>query len=342
MEPWQMKQVFRILPALFHSILCLWFTNAYASISHNDHRATFLGPTLKAGYTSSINAFSGYSVAGELGVKNYRVSGTLGWDLPANQQLKVSAEYLWQRATYLFFSGNGEEEWVSQGAIGAAYEYGISCLPYDLAFDLNAYVSHARTKRLSSIAGVIVNNFGVTEGFLENRRIIGANAAGIAPGFSVRPWRGGRVEVDINYDKAFYDMSFSSNKELMGLGGTINFKQFVTPDVAIDLSAAVRKPFNSYSGTVDWFNVPYFGAWTLGLDGTYTVGKSGMPSTWDIGIRFNYVLDLRCLSAACNTYFKCEHAPEAVEYDFLQWMADPAVYLPQILGIPDVNVITAL
>lgn len=124
-----MKKAFRL--ALRLGILLLSInTAAYASIPNNDDPTTFLGPIVRAGYTSPLTNTTAYSVAGEAGIKNLRIGGTVGWQIMNNQRLKLSAEYLTQNITYPFFSGD-TDQWVQQGAIGADYQYNI------LAIDSN-------------------------------------------------------------------------------------------------------------------------------------------------------------------------------------------------------------
>src|SRR5258708_1514164 len=102
------------LPLAFFGI----FSIAFANIPNTDHPTTFLGPSLRAGYTSTLTNTLAYSLAGEAGIKNFRVSGTAGWKIIENQYLKMTAEYLRQDITYAFYSGN-TDQWVQQGALGA-------------------------------------------------------------------------------------------------------------------------------------------------------------------------------------------------------------------------------
>ena len=143
-----MNKLSKLAVALGSAVLCL-------NVAYSSGQPTrFLGPTLKAGYTSNINNYTAYSLAGEAGVKDFRAGGTLGWKLQQNQYLKVSAEYLWQDISYQFFTGT-TTQWVQQGALGAGYVYEFLGYSYDPHLDLNAYVSHAPSKSLG-------NRFGVT------------------------------------------------------------------------------------------------------------------------------------------------------------------------------------
>jgi hypothetical protein len=331
-----MKKLF-ILALVFISTLLLYG----AAYSNNNH-TTFLGPTAAVGFTSALNDYTAYSVAGEAGLKNFRIGGTLGWKLAENQGFKVSGEYLWQKITYSFFSGN-PDEWVQQGALGAAYQYDFLDYSYRPEFDVSAYVSHAPSKTLGTVTGTLLNAQGVQVPFTEARRIAGSNGAGIAPGLAFVPWQGGRVFADLNYDSVRYNKTFSPNQDAIGFGGTIGLNQALTENVGLGLSAAVRRPFNNYAATLSWNNVPYFGEWTLGLFGDYTAGKNTLPNTYNAGISFDYFLDPRCgiavpMNLKGERNLKGEATIQPINDNLLAFTADPAVYMPQVLAIGDEKV----
>lgn len=326
-----MKKLAKLIFAVCGTLLC--FNTAYAS----SNPTTFLGPTLKGGYTSTINNYTAYSVLGEAGLKNFRVGGTLGWKLEQNQYFKVSAEYLWQDITYNFFAGN-TDQWVQQGAIGAGYLYEFNGYCYDPHFDLNAYLSHAPSKSLSTVFGTF-RKAGVVTSFKDQRHIAGSNGAGIVPTVSIAPWQGARAGLGLNYDNVRYNKNFPANEDAKGLGGTFTFNQIVTQDVDFGLSAAVRQPFNNYAAGINFTNVPYFGRWVLGVDGEYTAGKNTLPNTWNVGLSASYTLDQRCEAVPVykNGYYKdsVRYKDQPIGDDLVGYTSDPAVYMPQVLAIPD-------
>lgn len=303
-----MKILSKITLALVSIILC--FSAAYA----NDP-TTFLGPTLKGGYTNTINNNMAYSFLGEAGLKNFRAGGTLGWKLEQNQYIKVSAEYLLQDITYRFATGN-TDQWVQQGAIGGGYLYEFQGYCYDPQFDLNAYLSHAPSKSLNS-----------------TRRIAGSTAGGIVPALSVAPWQGARAGVGLNYDNVNYDKKNSPSQDAQGFGGTFTFNQVLTQDVDLHLGVGVRQPFNNYVAGLTFANVPYFGTWVVGVDGAYTAGKNTLPNTWNIGLSANYAFDNRVapvMKDQGNMKDRvCSHD------DLVKYTATPAVYMPQVLAIAE-------
>lgn len=341
-----MKQFIKIVFALGISLFSICSLGAIFTSSSGNNLTTFVGPTLRGGFTSTLNDWTAYSVAGEVGLKNFRVGGTLGWKLDGNQRFKVSAEYLWQDITYRFFTGN-TDQWVDQGAVGFDYEYTLDdCCAFlgwlRPQFDLSAYYSHAPSKSLNAKSGFFTKN-GLPDSFRNIRRIAGSNAAGGAPGISIQPWRGGKAGVELNYDNVNYDTHFIRNEYAHGFGGTILLSQMITDDIGLSVSGSWRQPFNNYTASLDWINVPYYGQWTLGLDAAYTTGKYTLPSTWNAGISANYYFDQRCpayeVSRARATNLKGDYKGEAITRpvadDLLPWTAEPAVYMPQVLAIAD-------
>ena len=328
-----MKKLLK-LAVLGSALMC--FTAAHAASSPT----TFLGPTLKGRYTSTFNNYSAYSVLGEAGLKNLRAGGTLGWKLEQNQYIKVSAEYLLQDITYSFISGNSSQ-WMQQGAVGAGYLYEFIGYSYDPHFNVDAYVSEAPNKSLGNVHAVVTTG-GVKSNVVIRRRIAGSNGAGIMPGVSIAPWAGARAGLNLNYDNVRYNTNYTSNHDAKGFGGTFTFDQAVTQDVGFNLEAEVRQPFNNYAAGLSFANVPYFGNWVLGVDGEYTDGKNTLPNTWNIGLSGSYALDRRSPQSAPMYKDRVAYKDVApVRDDLIPFTADPAVYMPQVLAIPDQSIVVS-
>ncbi len=331
-----MKRIFKL--GLVVTSTLLVYSTAYAtSIPNMDNPSTFVGPTARVGFTSTFDDYTAYSLAGEVGVKNYRVGGTIGWKLAQNQLFKVSAEYLWQKITYAFFSGDSGQ-WVDQGAIGAAYQYNFTDWSYHPQFDLSAYASHAPSKTLSTVTGFFMRN-GVSIPFTDNRRIAGSNGAGASPGIAIMPWQGARLSLAANYDSVRYDTKSGPNENAIGWGGTVGLNQALTDNLGLGLSAAFRQPFNNYAANLSWNNVPFYGNWSLGLFGEYNDGKNTLPDTYNVGLSANFFLDQRCGVPVSlkGENLKGEVTMQPIADSLLAWTSDPAVYMPQVLAIVDPN-----
>lgn len=333
----------RKLSSLFLTLIStLFFFNPVYSttIPNTDHPVTFVGPTAKLGYASTINDFTAYSLMGELGFKNFRLGATVGWKIDEDQRFKLSGEYLWQKIRFAFFSGN-EAVWVNQGAIGAEYQYAFLNAAYQPLLGIKGYLSHAPNKDLDTVTGVFINSFGVPASFIDHRRIAGSNGAGISPTLTFSAWDGGKIGAELNYDNVRYDTEFGNNEEAKGLGGTITLNQMINDDVNLGLSAAVRKPFNNYAANLNWTYIssPSYGTWMLGLFGEYNVGKYTLPNTYNAGITINYYFDQRQENAVVTPNrkgnFKDAAPVKLVTDDLLAWTRVPAVYMPRVLAIAD-------
>lgn len=323
---------------LYHLALVLintsLFTSSYAAQPNTSNPSTFLGPTARLSYTSTMSDASAYSVAGELGWKNLRVGGTLGWKFDENQLFKLTADYLSQNITYSFFSDT-TDQWMQQISFGGAYEYGFPSAAFMPQLDMNGYFSYAPSKTLSNRSGVFIMN-SIPLVFIEQRRIAGSSAFGIAPGFSVSPWNNSRIGLIFNYDNVYYnENSFGPTQDAQGLGLTLTYKQQLWHDLNLDLAAGMRQPFNDYKANIAW--QPQQSAWSVGLFGDYLKGKNTLPTTWNLGIDANYQVDKRApviMSRAKRHDLKNEMT-FARKDNLLNWTSEPAVYLPQVLAIAD-------
>lgn len=314
--------------------ISLLINAAYSNVPNNDHPKTFLGPTIKGTFSSPLFTSSGFSLLGEAGPRNLRIGGTVGFAATDTQRIKFSAEYLWQQLTYAFFSGNSRE-WMQQGAIGGTYQIDLMENAYLPQLDINAYYSHAPSKSLSTVTGTFVNSQNTELPFIEQRRVAGSNAAGISPGFRVQPWNGAQFRAYLNYDNVRYDKKYSPSEDAYGFGGTAGLNQMLTDNLNFDISAAIRKPFNAYKAQLNFIRWPYYGFWTMGAEGNYTAGKNTMPSSYNVGLTVDYIYE------PCQTIphanFKNEMVAQMVTRpnSLVSWIADPAVYMPQVLAVTD-------
>jgi hypothetical protein len=289
---------------------------------------TFLGPALQLNRYDTFTESLGFAVLGEAGPRNFRAGGTLGWMATPHQRLKLSAEYLFQNLTYSFFSGN-TNQWVSQAALGLAYQADIPCTQrYQTQFHMNGFLSHAPSKNLSNVTGTYFYNNVVTN-YTNFRRIAGSNAAGISPGINFLPWEGGLVNLDANYDNVRYDTIYTQNQDAKGIGATISLNQLFIHHIDLNALASIRAPFNQFAGDVGWTTNSKLGQWRLSLGSDYVIGKNTLPSSYSLLLGANYV--------------PSQPSPQGSQakitaWRFIDWLAKPAIYLPQVLAIPDERV----
>lgn len=330
------------------------------SIPNNAHNpSTFLGPTVRLGVTKLVTDDTAFSVAGEAGLRNLRLGGTFGWEFDYNQRIKASAEVLRQKITYSFFSGR-ESPWLNQTAVGLDYQYDFrNYEPFNTLFDLSGYYSHAPSTVLGVDTGTYIPAGSSTPiPFYDVKRIAGSHAAGVSPGITIATLEGTRVGAEINYDNVHYDTKYRSGENGIGWGGTVKLNQAITQDISVGAQAAVRAPFNNYQADIALDNVDFYGTWVFKLFGAYTIGKNSLPTTYNVGLGADYLIDAKNNCGGCSRsepmqdfkgeknqrpykdfkgykdYTPCD-PPEMVDKDFLSWISVPAVYLPQVLAIAE-------
>lgn len=312
-------------------------TNTFAvTIPNTNNKSTFLGPTARLKYTSSLGTDSAYSLYGDAGGRNFRLSGTVGWNIGLTQRFKVTGEYLWQHINYSFFS-NENEFWAQQGDAGVAYQYDIAGAAFNPQIDVNAYVTHSPSKNFGANIGTFTNALNVIQPFNDNERATGSNAIGISPGLTVTPWNSGSVTLAVNYDKVGYDRSFQRKNDVNGFGGTISLNQTMNDMFNVNLLAAVRAPFNEYAASVSWSIGPVIQQWTLSLFGEYVDGAHALPDTYNAGLSAAYSLDTRTNTTTANAKGEVP-VTTPVNDHLMAWTASPAVYMPEVLSIADEEV----
>ena len=293
MEKSFLLQLVQKLPKyfLFGVVACCATMATATSIPNtSSNPKTFLGPTAHLSVTRAISDNTAFSVLGEGGPRNWRVGGSLAWEIDYYQRIKTSVEYLSQKITYSFFDGR-TSPWVNQGALGVDYQYDFhEALPYSTQLDLAAYVSHAPSKTLGTDNGAYINNVGTLIPFSLARRIAGSSAAGLSPGVTFSPWYGTSTNVQLNYDDVRYDNKYRRSVTAKGLGGTVRIDQMIVEDVILGVSAAVRQPFNNYQADLSWGNIPYYGLWVFKIFGAYTIGKNSLPTTYNVGVGADYLI----------------------------------------------------
>lgn len=322
----------KLLPrfAILAAMTSLFLPCAYAtSVPNTDNPTSAVGPTLRAGFTGLLTDTSGYSFAGEVSPYQYRLSATYGWNFFISHQFKLTGEFLQQRINYAYFAGN-EHHYETQGAIGGDYMVDINRTSfYQPQFDLNAYYSYSGADSLDSTGGTFTNTSGLLQSYAVTQRASGSIAAGASPGVSARFWQGNRTGIALNYDNVRYTMKYQPSFNVSGMGATLQVGQLFTDTFGIDASFGVRKPFNYYQANVGWDKLPHYPDWALKMSGAYVSGKSGLPNTYNVMLAADYFLDRNC---------------DATEVDRLKnalmgWIAKPAVYMPQILGVADQSVV---
>jgi hypothetical protein len=304
------RQIVVVVTALS---LPLWFNSAYAT-----HPVTFIGPSAKALYADNVGDYTYYSLAGEAGARNYRLDGTLGWNLQEDLRLKFSAEYLWQKLMYSFTRGT-TLQMSSQVAVGGRLEYDYFVYDEMPTVSLTGYFSDTPGK-------AIALGFG---------NLVASQSYGLAPGVTIQPWKGSKFGAELFYDIVRYE-TISDDVHGVGVGG--RFNQALMVDLDLDISASVRQPYNVYQANLNWTNDQSYGEWIVGLGAGYTIGKSGLPSSYNIAVNVNFLADWGQPATSAKKHANVKDDYRTSQPDQIglkQWASESAVYMPEVLTVAD-------
>ncbi|MHB1947167.1 MAG: hypothetical protein ACYCQI_03530 [Gammaproteobacteria bacterium] len=295
------------------------------SKNHNN----YLGEVLRGQITKDFPYHTAATVGFEAGYRNYRATGTFGWEPVPCQRVKITGEYLTQNIDYNFYSGVSRQ-WVQQGAVGVDYQYALNDCFQDY-LSLSGWYSHAPSVDLSTRSGSFVNSVGGIIHWTDLRRIAGSNAGGLSPAITTHLWQGNEATLALNWDDVVYDNIYQPKKRAEGFGGTASMSQLFQlgcQNFKVGASAALRTPFNYFEGEVDWIKPFPTSSLLVGVFGGYTHGKFSLPSTGIAGVNVSYAIDTPTAPV--------RSVPPT--QTFLAWMGKPAVRMPQVLAIVDESV----
>lgn len=297
-------------------------------------QGNFMGPTFRAQVTKDF-CFGGVGGLIEAGFRQVRVNGTLGFALGSQKRdgLKGSIDYLTQDLKYSFLAGS-ERQWIHQLAGGLAYQhvFNVSILKN---LEFGGYYSHAWDHTFSSKCVSEPTVLG-TVNFQDCRRIAGANAWGGNSGVGLQLFSKTLLGLQGNFDHVSYNNKFSKNLTKSGFGGTTFLEQGLFYNINLNLLAAFRKPFNYYSGSLNWSPSQVKGL-SVGIFGKHIAGKHRLASSYDLGVSLSYAFGPKQKTvdnggkkvsvADCNSLVGA-------------WIVQPAVYMPQVLAIADEKLVT--
>ena len=179
-------------PARAHSSLGVRYDNVLGWIPEASYVQLF--------YDNGINLQLGY------GANEQRANITLGHSFSANEQIKITYEYLTQNLPFDFASGS-VNEWVNQNAFGAAYRY----LLFDKvlqSIDLNGYYIHANNKDLNDVVFYEGNNAD-----LDLRHIAGGAEETVMAGITLNLFHQILINLGGGYSHLVYDTEYEDNQD---------------------------------------------------------------------------------------------------------------------------------
>lgn len=321
----------KIIFALCSALLCVSIAQATSN-----QPTTFLGPTLQGSFSSWMSPIAAFSIIGEAAPKNYRLNLTAGFKIDEVSRIKLTAEFLEQDIKYGFVLGD-TTRWMKQYAAGLDYEYFVGC-SRDHSIEIAGYGSYAPSRNLGEASGFVTYDTltgPTTVIYTTNQRIAGSAAYGLLGGVNFYLWPGSKVGVDLRYDNVNYRRVYDPDYPARGFGGTVKLQQLFGDHVRINLLGELRRPFANYEASLNWDNFYYHGRWGAGIFGRYTYGRTLLPNTWNAGLNLDYFID--CTPVVIRDYknLKSEATTGPIDTDFLNWVHDPAVYMPQVLAIAD-------
>ncbi len=319
--------------------------------SSNHHLRTDLYPILRLESTSRFfDDEAAFLFVGELGQKLNRVNATFGFLTSCGHHFKFGGEILNQEIKYFFPSAN-DKGWVRQYAAGGVYQTTFGCGKFFKSFDIAGQYSDVSRYRIHDFYEDPKERDKDKHGEhhhhhsdVFNRTIAGTRAYAFSVGLTVAPWYGALLTGAAVYDRVDYLLKFSKNRIVEGAGGTVNYEQRLFFDTNLVLKAELRAPYDYYEGKLQWGTTFYYGDVTLGLYGGWTKGKRGLPDTTVAGVEIDLDYALTNYSRKSSVGV-CGDSPYGFNATwgedpyYMAWLAQPAVYIPQVLAISEQRLI---
>lgn len=274
-----------------------------------------------------LTSQTGFALMGEAGEKLLRGSVSLGYQIGANQRLKMSVEQLSQKLTYCF-AEEKTDRWVKQIAGGACYKYFLDDNWFD-SIDVGGWYSNAQNETLTPF--VVVSEASVRS---FERKIAGAQAWHASMGTTVFPWSGCSLGLAAVYDHVDYRRRVLRGKTVAGAGFTVDLNQRLFKCLDINLRGDFLLPYHHGGGTLNWTVPTHYGDMVVGLYGDYTQGRHGLPNNTSCGVQINMAFGSgRFLS---SFYGRCCFRDKTrPRQSLFEWIAEPAVLMPIVLAIED-------
>jgi hypothetical protein len=290
---------------------------------------SLLGVVGDAKVLFDFNSENAAAVELAAGPKVFRGNGTYAFALNDKNRIKITGEYLDENLDFNFYTGD-TRQWMSQAAVGAAYQYWLGGKTLkDL--QIGGHYSHAGSKNLSD--QTIDLGDGIS--LLDQRRIAGGVDWNGTAEAGLHLWSHSLVTMGADYDKVRYDTQYDihyDGNDAQGFGGHVNLQQLLTSSTQLELHSSVTQLANAYGGGLNWIWTTHnTTAWRAGLESGYTTDHTTGRNFWVNGISVNVVWDQPHEKGAIALYTD----PDVSAEDLLTWTATPAVRMPDVLAISD-------
>ncbi len=280
---------------------------------------------------------AGFSLLMEGGPRSYRFNGTLGVISCEQHRFKVGGEYLSQRFHHKFSHNDCYHEkthnWVHQWAIGGKYQY-IFCDDYCnwlKYFEFGGYYAKAKNKELEPIEYSC---------YTICRSILGARSWGLEAGTAIDTcWNNGSLYFAINYDQVKFQKHHFCHKDINGVGATIALDQPLWCDVSFGLEYQYKRAYDFLEALLNWTNRMECGDLSLGIFYNYVWGKEHINSSNTLGLSLGFTFGVDNWSLFGDCCAPCDTDCCVADCsDLANWIAAPAVYMPQVITRAGIHV----
>lgn len=294
-------------------------------VSFNSRYDTLLGMIFGTQYTQKVNEETALGFLGEYGPNQYRLNGTIGYEILPDSQVKFSGEYLSQVLPFEFDSGNINQR-VGQWAYGLSLRHNFH-ESFFRDVNLNSYWSKAPNVSLSdqvfSVDDILYTN---------ERNLAGATAEGVDVGTDINVGSKTLLGGKLYYDKVDYHTEFTSDSDYnnSGIGGSLQIDQILNDRLKLSLLGEARALYNSYGGSISF--VPgFFNPLGLHVDlfAKRLLLNNETPDSNSYGIQVKFLSEDGEQSPKY-------HLSNATDFgDIGAWVENPAVYMERVLSIAE-------
>lgn len=349
------RKTMRLLGLLFAGLLTIntlhgeWYWDGNTFIQECSGGQADLIPILRVGVIPRfLDDTAAISLLGEYGRDQNRVNATFGFPLWPGNSFKLGGEMLNQQLSYRF-PYDHNKAWVRQYAAGGAYQMNLNFWGLK-TLEIQGQWSKAQGHKIHRLHhhdrfGQRYSNNGL-RGVSFHRSVSGSEAYAISGGLTIAPWFWSSLSASVVYDHVRYVKRRVKNHEVSGVGGNVYFQQRLSPSVTLSFIGQFRSPYNYYEGNI-WWRTKLAGTDVIiGGFGGHTQGRKGLPSSTVAGIEIGFDFGLKGFSNSCSIgicddspEYYCQSAPKEVGREYLEWIALPAVYVPQVLSVAEQHVV---
>lgn len=287
---------------------------------------TLLGSIFNAQYVQKITNSFALGAIGEYGSNQYRLNGTLGYQLYSEGQAKFSAEYLSQVLPFSFDSGDINQR-VDQSAYGLRFQHDLHN-PAFKNINFGGYWAKAPNTALSSIT--YTGSDGLE--YVNERNLAGATSQGLDIGTDITLSPTTLVNATFNYDSVNYDTQYTSDSSYnaAGVGTTLKINQIVNDRLQVSADLEARKIYNTYGANLDY--APAFAkniGLKMGLFAQHLISHNQTPDSNTYGIQFTFLGD----DGGQSPHYQSNDTQKTS--DIVEWVKDPAIYMDRVLVVSE-------